>query len=356
MKLTTRYLGLTLAHPFMPGASPLVDHIDTVLELEDAGAAAIVMHSLFEEQVTRERFSHQQLQAISHSSAEASSYFPAGDGYALGPDRYLEQLSLIKRRVGVPVIGSLNGTTAEGWLEYARLIERAGADALELNFYHVATDLLEDAWSVERRVVDIVAVLVESIAIPVAVKLSPFYSALPHLAAQLDRIGAGGLILFNRFYQPDIDPDTLETVPHLHLSDPSELLLRLRWLAILYGRVRSSLAVSGGVHEPIDAVKAIMAGADGVQVVSALLTHGPAYLRQIISGFDRWADEHEYESLGQMRGSMSLARCPDPESFERGNYVRILQSWHRAPAAPRLSSHEVRHDSAETDPRHHRLQ
>ena len=304
MKLTTRYLGLTLAHPFMPGASPLVDNIDTVLQLEDAGAAAIVMHSLFEEQILRERFGREPLQAVSPTSAEASSYFPVGDGYALGPDRYLEQLSLIKRRVGVPVIGSLNGTTAEGWLAYARLIERAGADALELNFYHVATDLFEDAASVERRVVDIVAVLKESIAIPIAVKLSPFYSSLPHLAAQLDGIGADGLILFNHFYQPDSDPLTLETVPHLHLSDSSELLLRLRWLAILYGRLRGSLAVSGGVHEPIDAVKAIMAGADGVQIVSALLTRGPAYLRQIISGFQQWADEHDYESLDQMRGSM----------------------------------------------------
>ena len=231
---------------------------------------------------------------MSPLSAEASSYFPAGDGYALGPDRYLEQLALIKRRVGIPVIGSLNGTTAEGWLEFARLIERAGADALELNFYHVATDPFEDAGSVERRVVDIVAVLKESIAIPIAVKLSPFYSALPHLAAQLDHIGADGLVLFNRFYQPDIDPLALETVPLLHLSDSSELLLRLRWLAILDGRLRGSLAVSGGVHEPIDAVKAIMAGADGVQIVSALLKRGPAYLRQIVAGFQAWAAEHEY--------------------------------------------------------------
>ena len=283
---------------------------------------------------------------MSPASAEASSYFPGGDGYALAPDRYLEQLSLIKRRVGVPVIGSLNGTTAEGWLEFARLIERAGADALELNFYHVATDLLEDAASVQRRVVDIVAVLKESIAIPIAVKLSPFYSSLPHLAAQLDRIGADGLILFNRFYQPDIDPLTLETVPRLHLSDSSELLLRLRWLAILYGRLRGSLAVSGGVHEPIDAVKAIMAGAGGVQIVSALLTRGPAYLRQIVTGFEQWADEHEYESLDQMRGSMSLSHCPDPASFERGNYLRVLQSWHRAPTAPGLFPQETRHDSA----------
>ena len=355
MKLTTRYLGLTLAHPFMPGASPLVDCLDTVRQLEDAGASAIVMHSLFEEQILRERFGREQLLAVSPSSAEASSYFPSGDGYALGPDRYLEQLSLIKRRVGVPVIGSLNGTTAEGWLEFARLIERAGADALELNFYHVATDPFEDACSVERRVVDIVAVLKESIAIPISVKLSPFYSSLPHLAAQLDRIGADGLVLFNRFYQPDIDPLTLETVPQLHLSDSSELLMRLRWLAILYGRLRGSLAVSGGVHQPIDAVKAIMAGATGVQIVSALLQRGPAYLRHIVAGFQQWADEHEYESLDQMRGSMSLARCPDPASFERGNYVRILQSWHRAPTptAPGSFPQEARHDPAHTDPRPH---
>jgi dihydroorotate dehydrogenase (fumarate) len=356
MKLTTRYLGLTLKHPFMPGASPLVDCMDTVLRLEDAGAAAIVMHSLFEEQVTRAHHGHEQLLALSPSSAEASSYFPGADGYALGPDRYLEQLRLIKRRVGVPVIGSLNGTTAEGWLAYGRLIERAGADALELNFYHVATDLLEDASSVERRVVDIVAVLKESLAIPIAVKLSPFYSALPHLAAQLDGIGADGLVLFNRFYQPDIDPLTLEAVPQLHLSESSELLLRLRWLAVLYGRLRGSLAVSGGVQEPIDAVKAIMAGAGGVQVVSALLKRGPAYLRQIVTGFERWAEEHEYDSLEQMCGCMSLSRCPDPAAFERGTYLRILQSWHRAPTAPALLPQETRHDHAQEHPRRDRLQ
>jgi dihydroorotate dehydrogenase (fumarate) len=353
MKLTTRYLGLTLAHPFMPGASPLVDRIDTVLQLEDAGASAIVMHSLFEEQISRQCFHREQRLAVSPASAEASSYFPGADEYSLGPDRYLEQLSLIKRRVSVPVIASLNGTTADGWLAYARLIERAGADALELNFYHVATDLLEDAASVERRVVDIVAVLKESIAIPIAVKLSPFYSSLPHLALQLDRLGADGLVLFNRFYQPDIDPLRLAAVPQLHLSDSSELLLRLRWLAILYGRLRVSLAVSGGVHEPIDAVKAIMAGAGGVQIVSALLRRGPGYLRQIVTGFKRWADEHEYESIDQMRGSMSLSRCADPESFERGSYLGVLQSWHRTPIAPELLPQETGDDSAQTDPRSH---
>ena len=329
MNLTTRYLGLTLAHPFMPGASPLVDRLDSVLRLEDAGASAIVMHSLFEEQVSREHFRREQLLAVSHASAEASSYFPGADEYPLGPDRYLEQLSLIKRRVSVPVIGSLNGTTAEGWLAYARLIERAGADALELNFYHVATNLLEDAASVERRVVDIVAVLKESLAIPIAVKLSPFYSALPHLAAQLDRIGADGLVLFNRFYQPDIDPLTLETVPQLHLSDSSELPLRLRWLAILSGRVQASLAVTGGVHTVNDVVQSLMAGAHAVQMVSALLRHGPEHLAALRRGLAEWLEAHEYHSVRQMQGSMNLLSCPDPQAYERANYMLMLQSWSR---------------------------
>jgi dihydroorotate dehydrogenase (fumarate) len=330
MDLTTRYLGLTLANPFMPGASPLADDMDAVLRLEDAGAPAIVMHSLFEEQIAHQWYGlTEHTRAHAESSAEALSYFPNAAEYALGPDRYLTQLTRIKRRVGIPVIASLNGTTAHGWLEYARLIERAGADALELNVYHVATDLLEDAQLVERRVVDVAAVLKESIAIPVAVKLSPFYSSVPHLAWQLDRLGVDGLVLFNRFYQPDIDPDALETVPRLQLSDSSELLLRLRWLAVLFRRTRGALAASGGVHEPIDAVKAIMAGADVVQMVSALLQHGPGRLAHVRRGFQQWADEHGYESLDQMRGNMSLARCPSPEAFERGNYVRMLQSWHR---------------------------
>jgi dihydroorotate dehydrogenase (fumarate) len=334
MDLTTRYLGLKLANPFMPGASPLVDDLDMVLRLEDAGAAAIVMHSLFEEQIVHEHsgLAH-QIGAHTESFAEATSFFPEPSEYALGPGRYIEQLMRIKRHVGIPVIASLNGTSPEGWLQYARAIERAGADALELNFYHVATDPLEKAESVERRIIDIVAVLKESVAIPLAVKLSPFFTALPSLALQLERIGVDGLVLFNRFYQPDIDPEMLETVTHLHLSDSSELLLRLRWIAILSGRMRCSLGLSGGVHTGVDAVKAVMAGADGVQLVSALLRDGPARLTEIRREFDRWAEDHEYQSLDEMRGSMSLSRCPNPAAFERGNYVRILQSWHRAPTA-----------------------
>ncbi len=333
MDLTTKYLGLKLSSPFMPGASPMVDDLDVVLRLEDAGASAIMMHSLFEEQIEQERYGlTHTTRGHDESFAEALSYFPSVDGFALAPERYIEQLTRIKQRVGIPVIASLNGTTAEGWLEYARLVERAGADALELNFYVVPTDPYEDGSLIEGRLIDIVAVLKESVKIPLAVKLSPFFSALPHLAWQLDRIGAHGIVLFNRFYQPDIDPDALETVPQLHLSQSSELLLRLRWTAILYGKLRPSIAISGGVHEPIDAVKAIMAGADVVQVVSALLKHGPGHLAYLKREFTRWADEHEYESLAQMRGNMSLARCPDPSAFERGNYVKILQSWHRGPA------------------------
>jgi dihydroorotate dehydrogenase (fumarate) len=334
MNLRTRYLGLDLPHPFMPGASPLVDDLDVVLQLEDAGASAIVMHSLFEEQILRERYGlAYYTETHSDAHAEAASYFPEPGEFALGPWRYLERLRRIKKRVSVPVIGSLNGTTTEGWLEYAQLIQQAGADALEVNCCHLATNPLEDGNTVERRLFDIVAVVKESVTIPVAVKLSSFYSSIPHVAAKLDSLGVAGLVLFNRFYQADIDPENLEAVPRLQLSTSSDLLLRLRWLAILAGEVQASLAVTGGVHEPIDAVKAVMAGADAVQVVSALLKKGPKHLQDIRHGFERWGDEHGYESIDQMRGSMSLGSCPDPTAFERGNYLRTLQSWHRADPA-----------------------
>jgi dihydroorotate dehydrogenase (fumarate) len=299
MDLTTRYLGLDLAHPFMPGASPLDNDLDMVLRLEDAGASAIVMRSLFEEEVAQ---------------------------YSSATDEYLERLLRIKRRVSVPVVASLNGTSAAGWLRYAAAIQRGGADALELNFYHVATDPTEDALAVERRLIDIVAVVKESITIPLAVKLSPFFSALPHLAAQLDRIGTNGLILFNRFYQPDIDPERRQPVRTLRFSDSSELPLRLRWIAILAGRVRSSLAVSGGVHTAADAVKAVLAGADAVQMVSALMTDGPVALTQVRDGFARWADAQGYASVREMRGAASLMRTPAPDDYERANYMDVLRS------------------------------
>lgn len=328
MDLHTDYLGLSLAHPFMPGASPLVDDLDTVKRLEDAGASAIVMHSVFEEQVTmaHERYL-EDLEAHTHSFAEASSFLPEPSEFRLGPDAYLEQIRRIRACVRVPVIASLNGVTPSGWLDYAKLIEQAGAHALELNVYHVATDPEEPGTLVEKRTLDILAAVRASVSIPLTVKLSPFYSSLSSFAAELEHAGARGLVIFNRFYQPDIDIEALEVDPHLHLSDSTELLLRLRWLAILSAQRKLDLAVSGGVHTPEDAIKALMAGATAVQMTSALLRHGPSHLTTILEGVRAWMITHEYESLAQLRGSMNLARCPDPLHFERGNYIKLLQAW-----------------------------
>jgi dihydroorotate dehydrogenase (fumarate) len=328
MNLSTHYLGLPLAHPFMTGASPLVGRLDLVRQLEDAGAAAITMHSIFEEQIAMEQVATvRHMETHAEAYAEALSYFPAPDDYALGPESYLEQIRRIKSMVDVPVIGSLNGSTGRGWVEYAKLIEQAGADAIELNVYFLATDANETSASIEARVVNIAGSVKEAVAIPVAVKLSPFFTSLPHLARNLDAVGTDGLVLFNRFYQPDIDVEALDVAPRLQLSDSSELLLRLRWLAILAGRVRASLAATGGIHTGLDAIKAVMAGASGIQLVSVILNHGPDKLREIHREFVRWMEDHEYESVGQMCGSMSLERCPDPAAFERANYTRILQTW-----------------------------
>lgn len=330
MDLSTDYLGLCLAHPLMPGASPLVDDLDTVRRLEDAGASAIVMHSLFEEQITHEQIGMLAVREGSDAlSAEARGFFPPLDQYALGPESYLKQIARIKDCVSVPVIASLNGVTATGWTRHARLIQEAGADALELNVYFMPMDPAFTGPAVEDRVVEVVRAVRQTIAIPLAVKLSPFFSSLPALVQRLETEGVDGLVLFNRFYQPDIDIEQLEAVSSLELSQPQELRLRLRWLAALSGRVKPSLAASGGVHTATDALKAVMAGAHAVQMVSALLHHGPAYLKGVRDDLARWLEEHEYESLAQARGSMNLLRCPDPTAFERGNYQKVLQSWKR---------------------------
>lgn len=326
--LRTRYLGLDLPHPFMPGASPMVDDMDVVRRLEDAGAAAIVMHSLFEEQIEMEQGrTRYDIESHRNVYSEASSFFPRPAEFKLGPQAYLEQVRRIKAAVKVPVIASLNGITATGWLEYAKLIEQAGADALELNVYYVATNPVEDGAAVEQRTIDIVRAVKQAIRIPIAVKLSAFFSSLSHFAAELETAGADGLVLFNRFYQPDIDIDSLEVRNELRLSDSTELLLRLRWLAILSAQRKLDLAVSGGIHAAPDAVKAVMAGARAVQVVSALLKNGPQHLASLRAGLARFVEERGYESLSQMHGTMNLARCPDPAAFERGNYMRILQNW-----------------------------
>ncbi|MGD7654336.1 MAG: dihydroorotate dehydrogenase-like protein [Verrucomicrobiales bacterium] len=328
MDLTTSYLGLKLKNPLMPGASPMAHTLDRVRRLEDAGAAAVVMHSLFEEQITNDQiaeFSHTEMAAESFS--EATSYFPHMEDYALGPDRYLNHISKLKEAVDIPVIGSLNGVSMGGWTDHAKLIQEAGADALELNVYYVATDPDEPGVAVEKRTLDILESVKESIDIPIAVKLSPFFSSPGHFAKQLDAVGAAGVIMFNRFYQPDIDIEELEATHRLDLSNSTELRLRLRWAAILHGNIKGDIAISGGVHTVDDVVKAIMCGASAVQVVSALLKYGPAHIGSMVSALKHWLEDHEYDSVDQMRGSMSLEHAPDRSVFERANYLKVLQLW-----------------------------
>jgi len=327
MDLRTTYMGLELACPIVPGASPLADDLDRARRMEEAGAGGLVMRSLFEEQIINEMFREEQdVQAAEYTFNEALTYLPRAEEYrTAGIDHYLEHVGRLKEAVSIPVIASLNGVSLGAWKDFAANIQEAGADALELNTYYLAADPLVDAAQVEEHLVREVATVCGAVSIPVAVKLSPFYSSLPNLAAKLAAAGAQGIVIFNRFYQPDIDPEELEVVPRLQLSDPSELLLRLRWLAVLRGRTGLSLGVTGGVHSAIDAVKAVMAGADAVQMVSALLLNGVEYVGEIVRGLDHWLEHHEYESIAQMKGSMSLAKTADPAAFERANYVRILE-------------------------------
>lgn len=327
MDLSTTYMGFHLPHPLIPGASPMVDDIDMVARLEQAGAPMIVMHSLFEEQIRAEQLATDHAFGAGESlSAEAANFLPAGDAYPFGPEQYLAQIKRIKQAVKVPVIASLNGTTPGGWVEYARRIEAAGADGLELNLYELAMAPHESGADVERRELDIVFALRDSVRIPLAVKLSPFYSSVAHFAAQLDAMGVDAIVLFNRFYQPDIDTDQLEVV-RVNLSSPVELPLRLRWLAALSGKLRASLGATGGVHTANDVVKSIMAGAQGVQIVSALLSNGPEHLVALRNGLEAWMLAHEYKSVQQLRGCMSLSRCPNPKAYERANYIKMLSSW-----------------------------
>jgi dihydroorotate dehydrogenase (fumarate) len=325
MDLSTTYLGLPLRNPFMPGASPLGDDLDVVRQLEDAGAAAIVLRSLFEEQVVKADTgflvgAHEVL-----ALAEGLSFLPRPDAHALWPEEYLRQIARVKAAVSVPVIASLNGTTRGGWIRYAALIEKAGADALELNIYNALPDRARSGAEIEEETVALVREVKASVGIPVAVKLSPFWSNLADMAGRLEAAGADGLVLFNRFFQPDIDPEMLQVRRALTLSSAGELPLRLRWTALLSAQVRMSLAVTGGVHEARDAVKSVLAGAHVVQVVSALLVRGPGFLGKLIAETASWMEANEWSSLSEMRGYMNLARCPDPTSYERVNYSLILQ-------------------------------
>jgi dihydroorotate dehydrogenase (fumarate) len=329
MNLETKYLGLQLKNPLIMGASPLGDSLERVQALEEAGAAAIVLRSLFEEQIEmEERAFHHHVESHSGGFAEAAGgYLPPFTDFALDTDHYLEHLRNLKKRLEIPVIGSLNGVTPGGWESYARRIEEAGADALELNLYDLPADPTQDSLAVESRYIQIVKDLRSLIKIPLAVKLSPFYSSLPNFVMRLSQAGADGVVLFNRLYQPDIDIKTLQVKTALTLSDSSELALRLRWVAILEPHFQGSISVSGGVHTTADAIKALMTGATTLQMVSAIIRNGPSHFKKLEQEIRNWLDENEYESLDQLRGSMSLRTCPDPAAFGRSNYMRTLHGW-----------------------------
>ena len=328
MKLETTYMGMKLANPLVPSASPLSRDLGTVRALEDAGASAVVLYSLFEEELDMNEEAMQFFAELgTESFAEALDYFPKAGQYASGLDDYVDHLARIKESVEIPVIASLNGASPGGWTHYARLLQDAGADGLEMNVYFLPTDPLTEGKVVEQNCVEIVREVIASVEIPVAVKLSPFFSSIPHIGAQLSKVGARALVLFNRFYQPDIDLEELEVVPNLQLSSPWEARLAMRWIAILRGHVSCDLAATSGVHSATDALKLLMAGADVTMVCSVLLQRGPQYLTTLLSDLVRWGEEHEYESVDQLRGSMSYGSVPFPGLYERANYIRVLRSW-----------------------------
>jgi len=336
--LSTTYMGLTLKNPIVPSASPLSQSVEHICRMEDAGAAAVVMYSLFEEQLTRES---QQLDHYlsygSESFAEALNYYPDMEMYNIGPEEYLNLISRAKLAVDIPIIGSLNGVSTGGWIEYARKIEEAGADALELNVYYIPTDIGMTGTEVEQMYMDTVWDVKKSVSIPVAVKLSPYFSATGNMASRLAEAGADALVLFNRFYQPDFDLENLEVVPHLVLSNSHELRLPLRWVAILYGRVPVDFAITSGVHTHEDVLKGLMAGAKVTMMASELLQNGLQRISEIVQGMLVWLEEHEYESVAQMQGSMSQQHVAEPAAFERANYMRVLQSWQPDPAGQLFS-------------------
>ena len=326
--LTTEYLGLKLANPLVPSASPLSHDTDSARRLEDAGASALVMYSLFEEKIEAEaqqmeRFFYQQ--AIGHG--EADSFHPVPDNIQTYQEQYLEHLQQLKSTLAIPVIASLNGTSLSGWVEYGKQLQQAGADALELNIYHLAANSDESGDAVEQRYLDILRELKSQVSVPIVMKLSSQFSSPIHFAKRLEGAGANGIALFNRFYQPDIDLETLEVVPKLELSSSAEALLRIRWTALLYGRTKLSLAVTGGFHQTPDVLKALLAGADVVHLCSVLLKDGVGRLSEILAEMEQWLAEHEYESVSQLKGSVSRQHAIDPSAYERANYVQVLDSY-----------------------------
>jgi len=326
--LSTRYLGLTLEHPIVASSSPLTASIDSLKRLEDAGIAAVVLPSLFEEQIEHEEMATHNLMLYgSELSPEASGFFPEQQNYSTGPDRYLSLIGDAKKALKVPVIASLNGYTPGGWTSMAKKFEQAGADAIELNVYFLATSLDDSSESVETRYIDLVKSVAGQVKIPVAVKVAPFFSAMASMANRLSGAGASGLVLFNRFLQPDIELDDLQVAPNLVLSTSDEVRLALRWIAILRGRVATSFGATGGAHTADDVLKLLLAGADCVMIASSLLKKGPAQIGVLVRGVEAWLAERGYDSVEQMKGSLSQQACPDPDAFERANYMKALKSY-----------------------------
>jgi dihydroorotate dehydrogenase (fumarate) len=328
MDLGTSLMGIPIGNPLVVGASPLTEDVGAIRACEDAGAGAVIMHSLFMEQIAREQLALvHDVESHEHAHPEASSYHPAPRGRSHGTHEYLEQVRLLKQAVSIPVIASLNGVTTGYWTHHAALLQQAGADGIELNVYYLPLDAVEDAAAVEQRFVDILASVKSEVDLPVAMKLTPFFTSPVHTLRRLRQVGADGFVLFNRLFHPQIDVENLEVHASLQLSDPSLLELRLLWLAAAFGQVDAPMSVSGGVSEVNDVLRAVMAGASSVQMTSALLSRGPGHLRPLRDGLIRWMEEHQYSSLQQMCGSMSRLRCPDPEAYERANYIGALQLW-----------------------------
>jgi dihydroorotate dehydrogenase (fumarate) len=333
MDLSTTYLGLKLRTPLVPSASPLSEEIDNLKLMEDSGASAVVLYSLFEEQLRRDRLElNQHLEHGTESFAEALTYFPEPDEFTLGPEEYLKHISAAKQAVKMPIIASLNGSSPGGWIEYAKLIEEAGADALELNIYYIPTDPNLSSTAVENTYIEILKAVKSVVKIPVAVKLSPFFSSFANMARRLDAEGANGLVLFNRFYQPDVNLETLEINPNILLSTPMAMRVPLRWVAILHGRIKASIAATSGVHRASDALKMLMAGADVTMLCSVLIRHGINQIAEIEKEMVNWLEEHEYESVEQLKGSLSQKNCEDPSAFERAQYMRAISSYPLPPA------------------------
>ncbi len=328
MDLTTKYLGLTLKNPIVPSASPLTRSVEMARELEDAGASAVIMYSIFEEALTADTENAARFLTNQHAGfAEADSFLPDFHDYEHGLEVYLNNLRRLKEALDIPVIASLNGVTPGGWIEHGKELEQAGADALELNVYYIAADIEQSGAQVEARYLDLLRELKQHIAIPINMKLSPSFSSLGHFVRQLEAAGAQGVGLFNRFYQPDINIDSLRLQPSLHPSTSAEALLAMRWIALLYGRTALSLGATGGIHTPEDAIKLLLAGADVVHLCSVLLTKGPGHLRHILNGIEDWMEEQGFETMEEMRGRVSALAVPNPAEFERANYVNILDSY-----------------------------